>query len=106
MTSPTERTLAYYKKLGWPVDVSECWNPWAGKRSDLFGFIDIVVLSPTGIIGVQTTSAINHKARVNKIMGSVQALHWLRAGGKIVVMSWDKSDMREEEITVDSFQSS
>lgn len=108
--SPTVRTLKYYKDLGWPVCVTEKWNPWAGIRQDLFGFIDLVTLSATDIIAVQTTSGANHAARINKILCNVNAFHWLRAGGKIVVMSWRKKangryDRREEELTLDMFQS-
>lgn len=103
MTSPTQRTLKYYKELGWPADIAECWNPWAGKKSDLFKFIDVVVLSPDGILGVQTTSSTNHTARIHKIMGNAYAVHWLKAGGKIIVMSWNKGEKREQEIKLTDF---
>lgn len=106
--TPTSRTLQHYKKLGLPVCVTEKWNPWAGKKQDLFGFIDLVVLAPKHIIGVQTTSGAHHAERIAKILASPYALYWLNSGGHIVVMSWYKKangrySMREEEVTIESF---
>lgn len=89
-TSPTQRTLKYYRELGFKIGIVEHWNQFAKIRQDLFGFIDLVVLADNHLYGVQTTSSANHAARVTKIFATPLARSWLNAGGEIVVMSWRK----------------
>ena len=106
--SPTQRALAHYKSLGYRTCITEKWNAWAGVKQDLFGFIDLVALTGSSILGVQVTSGAHHTARVAKILALEAAKQWLISGGKIVVMSFYKKangryTMREEEITVDRF---
>lgn len=56
--SPTQRTLEQMKKLNRRCGIVEKFNPHVGphgKRFDLFGFIDIIVIDPEdGIIGIQS----------------------------------------------------
>jgi len=50
----TQRTLKALRNDGWLVVVAERWNPYARKRQDLFGRIDLVAIKPgVGIMGVQ-----------------------------------------------------
>lgn len=44
MSSPTQRTLAALRKLGYLAAVVEKWNHGAHIRQDLFGFIDVLAI--------------------------------------------------------------
>jgi hypothetical protein len=89
--TPTQRSLAKLKADNWTVAVVEKWNPWARVRSDLFGFADLLAMSPTrGILAVQTTSGGNVAARIAKIRNEPRAGIWLASGGRIVVHGWRK----------------
>lgn len=89
-SSPTQRSLAYLRSLGYEVDIAEHWNPFARRRNDLFGIIDLVALTPDGTIGVQTTSASNVSARIRKIEDSPMLFALRRAGWRIEVHGWKK----------------
>jgi hypothetical protein len=84
------------KKNGWTCQVVERWNPFARKRLDLFGFIDIVAIHPKlgVILGVQTTTAGNMNARLKKIEKEPRALDWVSAGAKVAVHGWKKLGKR------------
>jgi hypothetical protein len=50
--SPTGRTLAHLRKLGFPrVQVVEHWNPHARVRQDLFSCLDVLAIG-SNIVGV------------------------------------------------------
>jgi hypothetical protein len=84
--------LKLLRREGYTVAVVERWNAFARRRQDLFGFIDLVAVhDERGIVGVQTTSAHNLRARIAKIQNEPQALAWLRAGGRIEVHGWRRS---------------
>jgi hypothetical protein len=94
-TSPTQRSLEKLRSEGWTAQVVERWNQWAKVRQDLFGFIDILCLSPSkGILGVQTTSGSNVSARLAKIKAEPKAGIFLAAGGKIMIHGWAKQGPR------------
>lgn len=57
MTSPTQRSLAHLRSLGYRVAVVERWNPHARIRQDLFGVLDLLAVRDGEILGVQTTNA-------------------------------------------------
>lgn len=63
-----------------------------GRRRDLFGFIDVVSLSDTGIVAVQVTSHDAIASRVNKIRTECEqaAKRWLECGGRVEVWGWKK----------------
>jgi hypothetical protein len=99
MSSPTQRTLELFRKNGWTVAIVERWNPHARVRQDLFGFIDLVVLDATSIVGVQATSGTNHVARRKKILAEPRAKLWLQHGGLIWIVSWAKKGKRGKRKT-------
>jgi hypothetical protein len=80
------------------VSHQERWNAHAGKRQDLFGFIDILGIHPDREItlGVQCTVQGHMRERFEKIkdkcLGPV--LDWLRAGNRIQVHGWQKMKPR------------
>lgn len=91
--SPTQRSLARARKLGWLPAVVERWNPHARIRQDLFGFLDLVALDgEPGLLGIQATSSSNAAARVRKIqdLESDAPRRWLEAGNRIEVWGWKK----------------
>tara|TARA_Y100000310_G_C20059489_1_gene524309 strand:- start:34 stop:417 length:384 start_codon:yes stop_codon:yes gene_type:complete len=110
-TSPTQRTLKYYRDLKWTCQVVEKWVPMAKKRVDLFNCIDIVAMKKgAGIIGIQATSGTNHAQRRTKAMAEPKLREWLESGGRFWVVSWSKRGgagkrklwtIRQEEITLE-----
>lgn len=104
-TSPTQRTLALCKKHGWTCQVVERWNSFAKVRVDLFGFIDLVAMDGSSIIGIQATSGSNVSARLEKIRGNPKSSEWLASGGRLFIHGWRKLaktrrwECREIEIT-------
>ena len=71
--SPTQCTMLEFRSRGWLVGVTEHWNHHVNIRQDLFGFVDIVAVDPSGMMHcVQATSWGNISTRMNKIMDSIE----------------------------------
>lgn len=122
----TQKTLAALREQGCVVGITERFNPFAGMllpsgkrtghREDLFGFVDIIALRPTGsIVAIQSTGPSGHAAHKRKILDNGNALIWLRCGGRIELWSWRKLLVekggklrrwraRVEEITASDFK--
>ena len=94
MTSPTSRSLAELRRLGYAADVVERWIPSARIRKDLFGIFDIVAITPEGLLGIQCTSGSNHASRATKMRESETLPKWLAAGARAEVWSWAKQGER------------
>lgn len=94
--SPTARSLAHLRELGYIAQVVEKWNPYAKIRVDLFGVIDIVAVKGTenGVLGVQATSASNLSSHVLKCEKSPNLGAWVNAGNRLEVWSWGKQGAR------------
>lgn len=93
--SPTKLTLKHLRDEGWPlVEVVERWNPHAGIRQDLFGFIDVIAVRRGETLAVQTTSVDNVPARVRKIADHPNVGAVREAGWRIVVHGWVKKGGR------------
>lgn len=89
-TSPTARSLAECRKRGWTAQVVEKWNMHAHVLQDLFGVIDIVAITPAGILGIQATTGSNHASRRTKILAEPRAKLWVDAGGKLELWTWSQ----------------
>lgn len=79
--TPTARTLAECRKRGWIAQVVEQTIPRTFIKRDLFGCIDIVAVTPEGIVGIQATSNLtggNHGMRVQKILAEPRMREWCR----------------------------
>lgn len=92
--SPTQLTLKKLRTDGYTAAVVEKWNPHAGIRQDLFGFIDVLGVGEKGTIAVQCTTADHAADRIRKIedhenLGAVR-----EAGWQIEVHGWVKSNNR------------
>lgn len=88
MSSPTARTLAWLKDSGYLAGVVERHNTFSGKKTDLFGFVDIVAVKNTETVGVQATSGAHVAERVAKIVALDTARTWLDGGRRILVVGW------------------
>lgn len=95
--SPTSRSLAECKRRGWVAQVVERWNPHAKVRQDLFGCIDIVAITPAGILGIQACAGASHAARAAKMRAEPRASSWLNSGAFLSVWSWAKRGARGEQ---------
>lgn len=99
MSSPTARSLEKLRKDGFIAAVVEKWVPcgpqgYKGKiiTRDVWNFGDILACK-VGQIGatlVQTTTAGNMNARIDKIKSIAESGIWLAAGNRIVVHGWSK----------------
>ena len=92
--SPTARTLAECRNRGWHAQVVEQTIPRTWIKRDLFGVIDIVAITPTGILGIQATGGGHNAARRDKILAEPRALAWLQAGAALAVWNWEKQGAR------------
>lgn len=100
--SPTQLTLRQLRQDGYLCQVVEHWNPFARRRVDLFGIIDVLACRPNELWGIQCTSAANHSARREKARETPELQSWLAAGGRFAIWSWKKVKnrwkLRSEEL--------
>jgi hypothetical protein len=95
--SPTSRTLAKLKELGFTAAITERWNSFARIRQDLFGFVDLVAVHPNaGIYFIQACAGASHAARRAKVLAEPRAATVVAAGGRVEVISWAKQGGRGE----------
>ena len=78
------------KEDGWSVAIVEYWNPFARRRVDLFGFIDILALKGDETLALQVTSGTNVSARVKKITDHANIAAVRDAGWRVEVWGWRK----------------
>jgi hypothetical protein len=102
---PFAANNASIKKLeaeGWTCAVVEHRIPHCFITKDLFGFADILAISPSrGMLAVQATGGGNGPARVAKIKAEPRAAIWLACGGRIQVHDWRKrAGVKERECCV------
>lgn len=96
--SPTARTLAECRKRGWIAQVVERTIPRKFIKQDLFGCIDIVAITPEGILGIQAAAGSrqdgrgggDHATHRTKILAEPRIVAWLRAGARFELWSWAK----------------
>lgn len=89
MNSPTSRSLAELKRLGYTAAVVERWNPYARIRQDLFGFIDVLAVNGH-VLAVQACAGASHAARATKVREQPNLPAVLSAGVIVEVWSWSK----------------
>lgn len=117
--TPTQRSLAHYRKAGYHCEIVEHHIPWPkpwGTKRDLLGFGDILVLREAEKVAIiQTTSGGNLAARRKKIIAERRAQLWLQTGGRILLNGWAKKGprgkkkvwtLKEEEIKIGDFSQS
>lgn len=89
MSSPTQRTLAECKRRGWTAGIVER-RLTRFVTQDFLGCIDIIAITPDGLVGIQATSGANHAARVSKALAEPRLATWLAPGRTFAVWSWSK----------------
>ena len=96
--SPTQRTLAALRKLGFRCDVVERWiknpgHPAGGNRRDFLHIIDVLALDPErGVVGIQCCgSAFSGHLRKLTEERAQDTLDWLRTPGtSLELWGWRK----------------
>jgi hypothetical protein len=89
--SPTQRSLKHLRDAGHTCAVTERWNPHAKIRQDLFGFVDILSLSPDGeTVAIQACNISDVSKRVDKIGAADCVAAIRRCGWHILVHGWGK----------------
>lgn len=111
--SATKRALAECRKRGWLAQVVEQTIPRVFIKRDLFGCIDIIALTPDGIVGIQATAGDgNHTKHLDKIYAEPRAKRWLESGAALEVWTFllrgkagerKLYQLRTEAIAVDRF---
>ena len=90
--TPTARTLAHLRRLGYLAAVVESWVPIPGRkvRRDLWGIGDVLAVHPRDGVTllVQCTSGDHTAHRAAKVCGTAAAAVLLRAGWRIEVWGW------------------
>ena len=99
--TPTDRTMAYLRGLGYEVAVVEKWNAYTRTRHDLYGFADLLAMRGIELLAVQATSTGNVSARVKKILAEPRARKWLEPGSQrfLTVIGWSKKGARGKRKT-------
>ena len=95
--SITQRTLRQLRQEGFICGIVERFNPYAGthgKRQDLFGIIDIIVIKHDTICGIQSCSSSDFAEHDRRILSNEFAPEWLRAGGCLELWGWRKVKLR------------
>lgn len=92
--SPTQRSLAHLKGLGYRAKVVEKWNPFAKIRQDLFGGDILALKSGEPVLVIQCTTGAHHAARRTKLEEEGFTALWTGAGARLEVWSWAKQGPR------------
>ena len=101
------RSMKVLSKMGYIPWKTEYYNPWGRVYKDLYGFIDIIAISPDRreTIGVQTTSYSNIWKRKEKILKNEFSKPWLLTGHRILIHGWkDNRNFKEVEVTLKDFE--
>ena len=87
--TPTARSLALLREMGYIAQVVERFCPHSKRRIDLYGCIDILAAHPDfGILGVQACTTGDAAKRTKKALEEPRLLTWLQAGGRFSVHGW------------------
>ena len=88
--TPTQRSLAALRELGYLVEVVEKWNSFTRTRKDLWGWADLLAIRRGEVLAVQVTSE-GVANRVKKVMDSETIGLVREAGVRVEVHGWRKN---------------
>jgi hypothetical protein len=88
--TPTQRSLAALRELGYLVEVVEKWNAFTRTRKDLWGWADLLAIRRDEVLAVQVTST-GVASRVRKIAESETIARVREAGIRVEVHGWAKN---------------
>jgi hypothetical protein len=102
-SNTTQRSLAWLRENGYTPTVVEHYNPFARRKFDLYGFIDIVALHPKrpGLLGVQTTTNAHLPDRIRKAEALDAYRLWVSCGNRVQFHGWRKLKGRWALVLVD-----
>jgi hypothetical protein len=93
--TPSARSAAYLRGLGYLVETVERWLPYARRRVDLFNCGDLLAIKPgEPPLLVQVTTTGHQADRMAKALSRPGLLVWLRAGAAFAVHGWRKAGPR------------
>ena len=94
--TPTQRSLALLQNEGFPAAVVEWRLPRCMMTEDAFGLFDLMAVRADfpGVLGIPTTSGMNHASRVKKLLSNARLQIWLAAGNTAEVWPWAKRQGR------------
>jgi hypothetical protein len=88
--TPTQRSLAALRELGYLVEVVEKWNSFTRTRKDLWGWADLLAIRRGEVLAVQVTSE-GVANRVKKVTDSETIAQVREAGVRVEVHGWRKN---------------
>jgi carbonic anhydrase len=88
--TPTQRSLAALRELGYLVEVVEKWNSFTRTRKDLWGWADLLAIRRGEVLAVQVTSE-GVSNRVKKVTESETIARVREAGVRVEVHGWRKN---------------
>jgi hypothetical protein len=94
--TPTSRTIAALKAMGYRVGRTEHWNAFAKIRQDLFGCVDVIGLkagAPLLLIQTTTGENVSHRLEKAKATGMILA----STGNVFEIWGWRKIGERGEQ---------
>ncbi len=85
-----QRSMNLLRSQGWLCAKAEHWNAFAHVRQDLFGFIDLVGLSPPPRGRIYAIQVVNThlQEHIDKIKANPAAKKWTENGGVILIHDW------------------
>ncbi|MFN7318460.1 MAG: hypothetical protein ACK5S6_03015 [bacterium] len=83
-------TYNHYKSLGYWVYRVDYFDHRLSRQHDFLGFADMMALGKGEQILIQLTSKANMGERKKKILALPSHRHWLKSGGQIHVIGWEK----------------
>ena len=88
--SPTARTLAHLRRLGFLADVCQRWLPRVNRHRDLFGIGDVLGIHSRGraVLLVQCTRDGHVSDRLKRIRARPELSLLLAAGLAVEVWGW------------------
>jgi hypothetical protein len=88
--TPTARSLDLLRRTGHIAGVVERFIAAVNRRSDLFGFADLIAVHRVepGVLLLQATTRTNVSARLAKAKSKPELAVWLRNGGRFQVWGW------------------
>lgn len=90
--SPTQRTLKILRDQGYYPWIVERFNAFSGRRTDYLNIIDILIVVPSGMLGVQScgTAFSEHKKKILEDE-TWSTKHWLKGkGNELILIGWRK----------------
>jgi hypothetical protein len=97
--SPTARSLAYLRELGYAAEVVEKTIPHTFIKKDLFGGDLIGLKAGEPVLVVQCTSGSHHAARRTKLEAEGFVALWKGSGAMLEIWSWSKQGPRGKRKT-------